>query len=301
MTILEHPVRATSALAPIEIREARPEDAATAGRICYEAFGRFNQSRGFENDFPNVEAAVGLISSLIADPKVFGVVATRGGRIVGSNFLTEGDPIRGVGPITVDPNHQDGGIGRKLMQAVIERGRDALGIRLVQGAFNTKTMALYTALGFDPREPLAVLAGTPSDLPPSDARARRMTPADLRETAKLCVDVHGFHRTADLQTALSQAEPIVLERRGRITAYMAAPTFWLFNHAVAQSELDLKLLILAAGAANNKPLSFLVPIRRATLFRWCLGQGMQVVMPMTLMSRGFYSEPNGAFLPSVMY
>jgi predicted N-acetyltransferase YhbS len=301
MTLLDHPLPRQAAPLPVEIREARPEDAETAGRICFEAFGRFNQTRGFANDFPSAEAAVGLVSSLIADPKVFGVVATRGGRIVGSNFLTEGDPVRGVGPITVDPDHQDGGIGRKLMQAVIERGRDALGIRLVQGAFNTKTMALYTALGFDPREPLAVLSGTTRDLPPPDVRIRRMTPADLREAADLSVHVHGFHRTADLQTALSQAEPLVLERGGRITAYMAAPTFWLFNHAVAESELDLKLLILGAGAVNDQPLAFLMPIRRAALFRWCLGQGMQVVMPMTLMSRGHYSEPSGAFLPSVMY
>ena len=39
----------------------------------------------------------------IPHPSIWGVVAEIGGRIVGSNFLDERDPIRGVGPITVDP------------------------------------------------------------------------------------------------------------------------------------------------------------------------------------------------------
>jgi hypothetical protein len=38
-----------------------------------------------------MEVAGTLARSLIEDPAVFGVVAERAGRIVGSNFLTEGD------------------------------------------------------------------------------------------------------------------------------------------------------------------------------------------------------------------
>ena len=45
----------------------------------------------------------------------------------------------------------------------------------------------------------------------------------------------------------------------------------------------------------------LIPIRRASLFRWCLSQGMRVVKPMTLMSTGEYQEPRTAFLPSVQF
>jgi predicted N-acetyltransferase YhbS len=302
MTLHDHPLRAAATtVAPVQIRPAMPGDAEAAGRICYEAFRTLHESHGFAPDFASVEAAVGLASAFIADPRTFGVVATRDGEIVGSNFLSEGDPIRGVGPITVHPDHQGAGIGRKLMQAVIDRGRDALGVRLVQDAFNAKTMGLYTALGFDPREPLAVLCGSPRDLPPADTRVRLMTPGDLRAAAALSRRVHGFVRTADLQGALSRGAPVVLERAGRITAYMAMPTFWILNHAVAETEDDLRALILGAGAASDQPLGFLMPIRRAALFRWCLDQGMQVVKPMTLMSRGHYADPDGAWLPSVLY
>lgn len=301
LTLLSRPLRAVAnAALSVEIHPVVAGDAEAVGRITYEAFRSFHESHGFTPDFPNVEAAIGLAEAQIADPKTFGVVAFSGGKIVGSNFLTEGDPIRGVGPITVHPSLQGAGIGRRLMQAVIDRGRDALGIRLVQDAFNSKTMALYTSLGFDPREPLAVLTGSPRNAC-TDARVRPMTYDDLDQTAALATRVHGFTRSADLRAALAQDEPMVLERDGRITAYMTMPHLWLLNHAVAETEADLKTLILGTGAVRARPLGFLMPIRQASLFRWCLTHGMQIVKPMTLMSRGHYAEPAGAYLPSVFY
>jgi hypothetical protein len=47
-------------------------------------------------------------------------------------------------------------------------------------------------------------------------------------------------------------------------------------------------------------LGMLVPVRNYALFRWCLDRGMRVVLTMTLMSRGLYQDPVGAFLPSVL-
>ena len=34
---------------------------------------------------------------------------------------------------------------------------------------------------------------------------------------------------------------------------------------------------------------------------WCLANGFRLVMQMTLMTIGFYNEPAGAYLPSVLY
>jgi predicted N-acetyltransferase YhbS len=292
------------ALAPIvrpliDIREATPADAQSIGRIMYEAFGRFHDSRGFPRDFPSIDAATGLAAAQIADPLVYGVVAVAEGQIVGSNFLTEGDPIRGVGPISVDPDLQDAGVGRLLMQAVLKRGAEARGVRLLQDSFNVKSMALYASLGFRAREPLAVLTGRARDTLDPGLQVRPMTPADLAAADALARHVHGFSRGAELRTALAQGTPVVLERNGRLVAYMTMPSLWLLNHAVAETETDLCSLIL--GASRAGPIGFLLPIRRAELFRWALGQGFAVVKPMTLMTRGDYREPDGAWLPSVMY
>jgi hypothetical protein len=35
--------------------------------------------------------------------------------------------------------------------------------------------------------------------------------------------------------------------------------------------------------------------------RWCLENGLRIVQPLTLMSKGLYQEPRGAFLPSILY
>jgi GNAT superfamily N-acetyltransferase len=69
--------------------------------------------------------------------------------------------IAGIGPITVDPDAQNLGVGRKLMQVVMERSRERhpAGMRLVQAAFHNRSLSLYTTMGFDTREPLSCVRG----------------------------------------------------------------------------------------------------------------------------------------------
>jgi predicted N-acetyltransferase YhbS len=71
---------------------------------------------------------------LIGHDGFFDILAEVDGRIVGSNFLDARNPIAGVGPITVDPELQNDGVGRTLMQLVMQRSaeRGFVGIRLVQ-------------------------------------------------------------------------------------------------------------------------------------------------------------------------
>src|SRR6478736_4670366 len=88
---------------------------------------------------PVPQAAEGMAQMALNHPKWFGVVAEVDGRMVGSNFLDQRDAIAAVGPITVDPSVHCKGIGRRLMQAVIDRAREGNhpGTRLVQEPFNT--------------------------------------------------------------------------------------------------------------------------------------------------------------------
>ncbi|HEX6979740.1 MAG TPA: GNAT family N-acetyltransferase [Alphaproteobacteria bacterium] len=285
----------------VNIRVATPSDADACGRIMYAAFKGIAERHGFPPDFPSVEAATQLANSFIAHPSIFGVVAEEDGRVIGSNFLSEGDPIRGVGPITVDPHRQGGGVGRRLMEAVLERGRGVAGIRLLQAAYNMRSMSLYASLGFEVREPILVMAGRPVSRPPSGVTIRRMTKQDLDVCDALCVRIHGISRASEQAEALQSFAPVVVERDGRVTGYLTAPTFWIVNHGVAETEDDMKALFLGAGAAEAAPLSFLLPTRQASLFRWCLGEGLKAVMPMTLMTIGTYRTPSGSYLPSVFY
>src|SRR6266545_3467910 len=139
----------TTARRNVALRPAEPSDTEALARICFEAFGGIHDYHQFPRDFPALEAALGLMSMWIPHPQVWGIVAEIDGDVVGSNFLDERDPIRGVGPITVDPEGQNAGVGRRLMEAVIKRGRDARGIRLVQDGFHMRSLSLYASLGFD--------------------------------------------------------------------------------------------------------------------------------------------------------
>ena len=100
---------------------------------------------------------------------------------------------------------------------------------------------------------------------------------------------------------LQQAHRLRRLRGGRVRAYMAAPMIWLANHGVAETEDDMKALLLGGPRIAKQPISFLMPVRPGALFRWCLTQGFRAIRPMTLMSIGEYREPQGNYFPSVLY
>jgi Acetyltransferase (GNAT) domain len=238
----------------------------------------------------------------IGSPDIYGCVAEdENGNFLGSNFLWEHDAIRGVGPITIDPDAQAKGVGRRLMQAVIRRGQDAPGIRLVQDAFNSASMSLYASLGFDVVEPLVVVQGTPKGEAPSNAEVRPFEESDYDESAELCRKIHGFDRKNELKQIAQTFPAFVAVRENRIVGYATAPIMWQLNHAVAETTEDMQAVLAGAARQLGQQLSFLLPIRQAELFRWCLKSGLKVIKPMTLMAMGKYQEPRGCFLPSVLY
>src|SRR5690348_11758633 len=136
--------------AAITIRRATADDAAACGPICFEAFRNINTDHGFPPDLPNAEIATGLLSGMFSHPGFYCVVGEVDGQVVGSNCLDERSAIAGVGPITIDPDSQNRGIGRALMTAVIDRARERNfpGVRLVQAAFHNRSLSLYARLGF---------------------------------------------------------------------------------------------------------------------------------------------------------
>jgi ribosomal protein S18 acetylase RimI-like enzyme len=236
---------------------------------------------------------------MFSTPGFYSVVAESEGRIVGSNGLVEQSVVAGIGPVTVDPAAQNLGVGRKLMQAVMDRAQDrgAAGIRLVQAAFHNRSLSLYTSLGFDVREPLSCIQGRPSKLSVPGYAVRPAKTSDLDACNTLARRVHGFDRGADLAHAIERGTAIVVERGGSITGYATQLAF--FGHATAEANLDMQLLIASAESFGGPGI--LVPSRNSGLLRWCLGNGLRVVQPMTLMSVGLYNEPAGAWLPSIVF
>ena len=285
--------------AAVTIRRARSEDAPTCGQICFEAFHKINTDHNFPPDLPAAEMGIGLLTQMFSHPGFYCVVAETDGRIAGSNCLDERDAIAGIGPITVDPKAQNRGVGRKLMDAVLERARERnfAGTRLVQAAFHNRSLSLYTSLGFDVREPLSVMNGPAIQKTYEGFAVRKAQLSDLEACNQVALRVHGHHRGGELADAIQQGTATAVERDGRITGYASSLAF--FGHAVAETNADLQAMLAAAKEFSGPGI--LVPSRNSELFRWCLANGLRVVEPMTLMSLGLYNEPKGAFLASILY
>lgn len=281
------------------IRPIAPADAPAAGRICYEAFRTIATEHNFPPDLPDPDVTTGILSELIAAPGYYGIVAELDGKVVGSNFVDERSAIVGLGPITVDPTVQNGGAGTALMKHMIDRAEanQAPGLRLVQSGYHARSLCLYTRLGFSPREHLVNLQGPPLGLSIPGCTVRPAALADLDACNRLCRAVHGHDRGGAMRDAINHGTASVVERAGRITGYTTEIAF--FGHAVAETNDDLKALIAAAPAFGGP--GFLLPSRNAELFRWCLEHKLRMVQAMTLMTMGLYNEPQGAYLPSILY
>jgi GNAT superfamily N-acetyltransferase len=279
------------------LRPATAADATVCGRICYEAFREIADAHQFPMDWRSDAVAVKVIEARLAHGLTYGVVAEVDGRIAGSAFLKEHRPVGAIGPVTVTPRLQGGEVGRLMMEHLLERARvtGLGGTRLVQAAYNRQSLALYTKLGFQVRDLLVCLHGNPIAARMRGHPVRLGREEDQAACNALCMLLHGYARTEDLTEALRLGALTVVEREGRITGYSTGAHFR--GHTVGERNEDAKALIAAADDLPEPGL--LMPAGNGELLRWALDHGLRITQPLTLMTRGFYEEPKGAFLPSI--
>lgn len=267
-------------------------------RICHEAFGSFHDRHQTPRDFPTPEVAAMVLGMMVKRPDFYGVAALLDGKLVGSNFLQFSDPVAGVGPITVDPKCQARGIGRALMRAVIDeaRRRAIAQVRLLQEAINTTSLSLYTSLGFDWRDSVAVLDIVSSK--EQDNTVRAITASDLAACDAVCVRNYRNSRRNEVAAALEWKFPGFLrEREGRVTGYLL-PGF--FGHGVAESEDDMLALVgQSAGRVPPPFMRVLLPLSQAGIYRRALGAGCRTVKVMSYMTIGPFETPRAVWLPSI--
>jgi hypothetical protein len=137
-------------------------------------------------------------------------------------------------------------------------------------------------------------------VPRGSAPAPHVRPAslnDLDACNAVCRRVHGHDRSAELATCIGQGSARVVESGGRVTGY--ASGFGYGGHAVGDSNDDIVALLESADGFMG--LGILVPSRNTGLVQWCLNRGLRLVQQSTLMTIGLYNEPQGAWLPSIVY
>ena len=255
----------------LTLRAGGRNDADPCGRICYQAFKAVSAQHNFPPDFPDPEAAIGLLSELLARRDIYSVVAEVDGRVVGSNFLWENAVIAGVGPVTAEPIAQNMAVGRHLMTDVMGRAQErrCAGIRLAQAAYHSRSLSLYSKLGFDAQEPLSILQGPAAGLVIPGHEVRPAKEADLGACNQLCRRVHGHDRGPELLDAIKQATANVVERQDRITGYATMVGF--LGHAVGENNQPPMPgnCVRANNLRANRPMIAVRTIRTTPIAEAC--------------------------------
>lgn len=169
----------------VAIRPLAERDLGEADRIYRLSFGTFlglPDPLAFRGDAELVR------SRWRTDPSAF-VAADLDGRLAGSCFATNWGSLGFFGPLTVRPELWDRGIGRRLVEAVLDKfaqwGTDHVG--LFTFPHSPKHIALYQKYGFWPRHLTAVMRKA---VAPAGAATpvlfSQLSPAERRQAIEGC-------------------------------------------------------------------------------------------------------------------
>ena len=144
-----------------------------------------------------------------------GWVAEQDGAVVGTGLCwKQGDGHASLGMIIVSPEHQGKGIGRELMQLVLEE----LGDRCVLLNATAAGQPLYERMGFAAIGTLCQHQGILAAIPPvaldGGARVRPAGPEDLPAIVALANRATGMARDALVRALAGLGDVSVLERDG---------------------------------------------------------------------------------------
>ena len=285
----------------VTIRRMQEGDIPQVAEIMVNAFNDVFRRHGYPEPFPSAEVGTSLARGYLNLEPEDCFTASQNGQVVGSGFLHLRGDSAGIGPITVDPTCQIKGIGRAIMQAVIDAGSECRSLRLVQDSFNVVSFPLYAKLGFVVRGAAASLVGHEVHAAGTEGvEIREWTAQDVDTLAALDAQLTGIERVQDLRYFLNQPPQLIGFVAGKPAGYLCclrtgAGTFLGPAAATEQSVLR-ELILRAAELEQGKALRMRFPTRHAELLQELLALGFQVESLQTYMVRGPWEVPPGVDL-----
>lgn len=175
----------------ITARSLRESELPAADTIMRLAFGTFI---GLPDPMSFLGSANFVRSRWLLDPET-AFAAEVNGELAGSNFATMWGSIGFFGPLTVHPKFWDAGVGKRLIEPVIElfekRGTTHQG--LFTFAQSSKHLAVYQKFGFWPRFLTAIMS-KPAVKPaqaPDFARFSKLSESEQESAIEACRDLTG--------------------------------------------------------------------------------------------------------------
>lgn len=238
------------------------------------------------------------------------------GRLMGSCFYHPRKHHVSLGILTVHPNHGGKGVGRALLQHIMDY-TDAHGyraLRLTQSAINVDSFSLYNKAGFVPRYAYQdMLVAVPEDgipdRPPGSERIRAATCDDVPAMAELEWDVSRITREIDYRYCVENRRGFwhvsVLERpAGGLDGFLvssAHPAMNMIGPGLARSEEAAACLIHhELNHHRGRAPVVLVPMDKERLVRQLYQWGGRNVEMHFCQVRGAMQPFAGVNLPSFL-
>ena len=170
----------------VVIENLREEDLAAADHVFRLAFGTFI---GLPDPLQFSAGADYINTRWKTDPAAF-FAAKVNGQLVGTNFATNRGSVGFFGPLTIHPAFWDQGIGKRLMEPIVDCftrwGTTHSG--LFTFAQSQKHVGLYQRFGFWPRFLTAIMSVSVQQEKETSATMFSELPSDERETAQKACD-----------------------------------------------------------------------------------------------------------------
>jgi predicted N-acetyltransferase YhbS len=211
------------------------------------------------------------------------------GTVVGTIlWWAYGASLGSVGLVVVDSHQQGRGIGRLLMDAVIE----VAGARDLQLVATTAGIKLYQQCGFRAIRAIAQhqgIARAPADIaPPAGIALRAATAADLAEVCNLDARAAGADRSALLHAVFGIGSGVVAERDARICGFALqrpAGTGITIGPVIAADQQLATALISHQLRSCRAVARVDAPASAALLTEWLGSSGLPCVDRVTQMTR----------------
>ena len=226
------------------------------------------------------------------------VACDAGGRVLGTAlWWPYGERYATVGLVLVDPHQQGKGIGRKLMNVVME---DAAA-RSLQLVATRAGMRLYEQCGFREHGAICqhqgVAGATTLPLEAGAASLCAVTSAELAAIARWDSEAFGTDRTSVLAAVLAGGEGLLARRHGHLAGYALvreAGRGTTIGPVVAQDE-GLAIEMIACLLQRRSGIMRLdVPADATVLRSWLESNGIACIDTAAVMIRGTPMPHRGA-------
>jgi predicted N-acetyltransferase YhbS len=225
----------------------------------------------------------------------FGYVAERDGEVIGTAMAwLYGDDAATLGMVIVSPRAQGMGIGRRLMEAVL----NDLGDRTVLLNATDEGAPLYRKLGFEPIGPVfqhqgAAFAVPMAELIP-DERVRPLGAKDMDVLRDLARQATGMNRDALLDALVPGAQGVVLTRSNEPVGFALFRRFgrgYVVGPTIAPDTGGAKALISHWLGSNSGIFCRLDVPEESGLSGWLDELGLPCVGRVMRMVRGKPIDP----------